>query len=65
MYNTTMQEAIAQAAELAALLDVSDARSDYEKVADAFVELVVGYGANDDIFERARSDFDYLLEQAL
>lgn len=64
-YNIDMQNAIAKAAELAALLDVSDERSDYEQVADTFVAITTGFAANSDDFASARSDFDYLLEQAL
>ena len=62
-YTVKMQNAIVRAAELAALLQVSDERADYEVVANEFVKLATGLTDSAAGFNAARSDFDYTLEQ--
>lgn len=65
MYTVDLQNNIAEAADLAAAVGVTDADSDYEKVANDFVIAATGFDVGTKLFEVARSDFDFLLEQAL
>ena len=63
-YTTALQNAVKIAASIAARCDVNDARDDYEALANDFVALATGLARDCDAFAVARSDFDYLLEQA-
>lgn len=65
MYTVTLQKQVEEAAELAAAVGVRDTNGDYEKVANDFVVAATGFDVGTDDFEDARSDFDYMLEQAL
>ena len=64
-YTVKMQSKIARAAELAACAGLSDCMANYEQVANGFVGLVTGFAEHTAEFADARSDFDYMLEQAL
>jgi len=64
MYTVKMQQAVKTAASIAAQCEIEDIRSDYEDLANAFVALATGLDKDSETFAVARSDFDYLLEQA-
>ena len=64
MYTVKMQQAVKTAASIAAQCGIEDIRQDYEQLADDFVALATGLARDSETFAVARSDFDYLLEQA-
>jgi Flp pilus assembly protein TadG len=64
MYTVKMQQAVKTAASIAAQCDIEDRRFNYEELANAFVALATGLAEDSETFAVARSDFDYLLEQA-